>query len=74
MQTRAQHEMSIQERARLAEKRKQIVAHGVLGSARALACLFRRPRRNVGAKFAKARAPSPAREARALPKRLAQNS
>jgi hypothetical protein len=46
-----------------------------LGSARALACRLRRPRRNpsfivdfVGQeKFAMARAPSPAREARALP-------
>ncbi len=33
MQARAQHEMPIEERARLAEKRKQIVAHA--GSARA---------------------------------------
>src|SRR5205814_6013349 len=40
----------------------------MLGSARALACPLRRPRRKALRKFAMARAPSPAREARALPR------
>jgi hypothetical protein len=58
---------------------KHFRARGPLqGSARALACTFRRPRRNASdaaaptdlpnqKKFAMARAPSAAREARALP-------
>ena len=71
MQPGAQNEMAIEERARLAEERKQVVAH--LGNARALACPFRRPRRNASVKFAKAGAPSPAREARALPRIFVRN-
>jgi len=71
VQAGAQHEMAVKQRTRLAEKRKQLVTH--LGSARALACSFRRPRRIVGVKFAKARVPSPAREARALPRISVRN-
>ena len=48
----------------------------ILGSARALACRLRRPRRNEllfkffsrAEKFAMAKAPSPTRETRVLPK------
>jgi len=67
--------VAVQQRAGFAKKCKKILAH--LGSARALACPFRRPRRNASTlepykkvngrkKLAMARALSPAREARAL--------
>ena len=77
VQARPQNEMSIKERARLAEKRNQVVAHAGFGERTRLACWSRRPAAthfeigphliDEAKKFAKAETPSPAREERALP-------
>src|SRR5438128_12011371 len=66
--------MAVEQRAGFSKQDEEVFAQDSLGSARDFACSFRRRRRNVWMKFAKARAPSPAREARALPRTSARKS